>query len=150
MNLRKNIRLPRPIYEQNGQVFSITICTADRQDFFAEPHLARRVIYSLESDFIRDQLDLFAYCLMPDHLHLLVAPRDGNIIDVIGSWKKFTGNLMRKYGLEGPFWQRGFYDHALRREEDLVTTAEYIVMNPVRSGLVDSWDKYPYSWHKWT
>jgi REP element-mobilizing transposase RayT len=86
---------------------------------------------------------------MPDHLHLLVAPKDGNLIDIIVSWKKFTGNVMRNTGLKGPFWQRGFYDHALRSEEDLVATAEYMVMNPVRSGLVDVWEEYPFSWYKW-
>lgn len=147
---RKKIRLSRALYEETGQVFSITICTANRQDFFTNSEIARQVINTLKSDLISRRLDLFAYCLMPDHLHLLVAPKDGNLIDIIGSWKKFTGRLMRKSGSSGPFWQRGFYDHALRREEDLVRTAEYMVMNPVRSGLVDLWEEYPYSRHKWT
>jgi REP element-mobilizing transposase RayT len=148
---RKNIRLSRALYEDKEQVFSITICTAaKRQDLFINSNLARQVINTFDSDFISNRLDLFAYCLMPDHIHLLVAPKEGNLIDIIGSWKKFTGSLMRKTGLKGPFWQRGFYDHALRSEEDLVTTAEYMVMNPVRSGLVDVWEEYPYSWHKWT
>jgi REP element-mobilizing transposase RayT len=86
---------------------------------------------------------------MPDHIHLLIAPKSGNLMDVISSWKKFTGTLLRKGGSEGPFWQRGFYDHALRKEEDLARTAEYMVINPVRSGLVEVWEEYQFSWHKW-
>jgi len=46
-------------------------------------------------------------------------------------------------------WQRGFYDHALRKEEDVQKVAEYIVNNPVRMGLVEDWRNYRFSWHKW-
>lgn len=146
---RKNIRLPRPVYEEAGQVFSITICTANRQDIFHNHNLATQLIDTLGSDFIAERTDILAYCLMPDHIHLLIAPKSGNLIDIISAWKKFTGNLLRKSEFEGPFWQRGFYDHALRTEEDLAKTAEYMVMNPVRSGLVVDWEEYRFSWHKW-
>jgi putative transposase len=86
---------------------------------------------------------------MPDHLHLQVAPLQGNLVDLISGWKSFTGNLLRSEGLEGACWQRGFYDHALRKEEDFRTAAEYIVNNPVRAGIVARWREYPYSWHRW-
>jgi hypothetical protein len=43
----------------------------------------------------------------------------------------------------------GFYDHALRKEEDIRVVAEYIINNPVRAGLVKEWRDYPFSWHRW-
>jgi putative transposase len=49
----------------------------------------------------------------------------------------------------GACWQRGFYDHALRKEEDAEKAAQYMVNNTVRKGLVNSWRDYPYSWHRW-
>ncbi len=91
----------------------------------------------------------FAYCLMPDHLHLQISARDGNLVDFINGWKSYTANLLKNYGLKGACWQRGFYDHALRKDEDIQTVAEYIVNNPVRAGLVKNWREYPFSWHKW-
>jgi len=86
---------------------------------------------------------------MPDHLHLLISPRGTNLSEVLSAWKSYTGHLLRKDGLVGSCWQRGFYDHALREEEDVQRAAEYIVNNPVRKGLVEKWRDYPFSWHRW-
>jgi REP element-mobilizing transposase RayT len=86
---------------------------------------------------------------MADHLHLLIGPREGNLLDILSRWKSYTGHILRKNGLKEACWQRGFYDHALRNEEDIQKVAEYIVNNPVRKGLVGNWREYPYSWHRW-
>ena len=146
---RKNIRFYREIYEEPGQIFSVTICTARRQQLFKNPALSSKVLEALCTGPMEEQVEIFAYCLMPDHHHLLIAPRTGNLIAIIANWKKYTDYLLRKAGQEGPFWQRGFYDHALRKDEDLVRAAEYLVLNPVRASLVDSWEDYRFSWHKW-
>jgi REP element-mobilizing transposase RayT len=146
---RKNIRLPAAVYEQENLVFSITICTAKRQRFFHDASLATQILEALKSGVMAHEARVYAYCLMPDHLHVLLATSSGNLAEIIGRWKKFTGNLLRKNGMQGPFWQRGFYDHGLRKDEDVIKTAEYIVMNPVRVGLVERWEDYPFSWHRW-
>lgn len=44
----------------------------------------------------------------------------------------------------GPFWQRSFYDHALRREEDRLQLARYVVANPLRAGIVERLGDYPH------
>jgi len=93
--------------------------------------------------------DLIAVCVMPDHVHLLLAPTSKNLVDLIGKWKSYSTHLIWKKGYKGMVWQRSFYDHALRRDEDLLMVAEYIVCNPVRKGLVEDWRDYPFSWHKW-
>lgn len=49
----------------------------------------------------------------------------------------------RNLDRRGPVWQRGFHDHALRREEDLRAVACYIVGNPLRAGLVQHVGDYP-------
>lgn len=146
---RKNIRLPSVVYENPSQIFSITICTWRRYPLFATPLYAESLITTLQKGLFADNTNLFAYCLMPDHLHLLISPKFGLLTDFINRWKSYTANQFRKMGLSTKCWQRGFYDHALRKDEEIKNTAEYIVHNPKRAGLVEDWNEYPYAWHKW-
>jgi REP element-mobilizing transposase RayT len=146
---RKNIRLPNHIYELSPQIFSVTICTQDRRPIFRNEKWAKTLLSSLNTELFSKQTEQYAWCLMPDHLHLLISPRGANLSTVLSAWKSYTGHLLRKNGLEGSCWQRGFYDHALRKEEDIQRVAEYIVNNPVRKRLVENWRDYPFSWHKW-
>jgi putative transposase len=146
---RKNIRLARTNYEIPSRIFSITICTWNRRPLFKNRTCAQSITASVHTGPFGKCTDRYAFCLMPDHLHLQMAPLQGNLIDHITKWKSFTGSLLRSEGLQGSCWQRGFYDHALRKEEDLRTVAEYIVHNPVRAGIVASWREYPYSWPRW-
>ena len=149
LNRRKNIRLKKEIYSNHNQIFSITICTKDRRPIFSKKLYAKTIIETFKKEHFGKYTTCFAYCLMSDHLHLLVSPKNGNLIYFIGRWKSYTANLLNKSGWEGPCWQRGFYDHALRKDEDIRTTTEYIVHNPVRKHIAQHWRKYPYSWHKW-
>ncbi|MEK6814681.1 MAG: transposase [Nitrospirota bacterium] len=146
---RKNIRLPGEAYRQPGRVFSITICTAQRRRLFLDATLAETAVRSLRSGPFGVGASLLVYCLMPDHLHLLIEIKNDDLVKLIGNWKRFTSNILRKQGINGQVWQRGFFDHALRKEEDLRIAAEYILMNPVRSGLVERSEDYPYAWHRW-
>ena len=146
---RKNIRLQKEAYSKQNQIFGITICTKDRISLFKNKKWAAVIIDTLKTGPFGKNVKCYAYCLMPDHLHLQLSPIDCNLIDQISRWKSYTTNLLQKYGLEGPCWQRSFYDHALRKDEDIKTIAEYIVNNPVRSKLVENWIDYPFSWHKW-
>src|SRR4030042_2127603 len=148
-NQRKNIRLLRESYQISSQIFSITICTQNRRSLFQNEIWTRLILSSLETGSFGKQVERYAYCLMSDHLHLLLSPKESNLVDHINRWKSFSASLLRRNGLKGPCWQRGFYDHALRKEEDIRNTAEYIVNNTVRSGLAKGWVEYPFSWHRW-
>jgi REP element-mobilizing transposase RayT len=144
---RKTIRLQREFYERQGQPFSLTICTDDKT------HLSNEFLELIFDSIMKGNLakvaDLMAVCVMSDHVHLLMAPISENLIDLIGRWKSYTTRLMLEKGWKGKTWQRSFYDHALRKDEDIVKVAEYIVNNPIRRGLVGDWAEYRYSWHKW-
>ena len=107
------------------------------------------ILETLNSGPFGKGTDCFAYCLMPDHLHLQISPAEGNLVDQINGWKSYTTSLLQKNGLHGPCWQRRFYDHALRKEEDIKKVVDYMVNNPVRAGLAEKWKEYPFSWHKW-
>ena len=67
---------------------------------------------------------------MPDHLHAIIAfPRGSGMKIVISNWKKFVA---AKSGVK---WQRDFFDHRLRDNNELQEKTSYILMNPVRKGL---------------
>ncbi len=146
---RKNIRLQPGVYKNRAQIFSLTICSWQRSPWFKEAAYAAVLIDTLHAGLFAEKSKIYAYCLMPDHLHLLISPREIGLIDLINRWKSYTANLLKKEGLPSKCWQRSFYDHVLRKEEEIKTIAEYIVYNPVRAGLVNHWREYAYSWHRW-
>ena len=68
---------------------------------------------------------------------------DADLWNAVVSYKQQTGFWLSKHR---PFisWQKDFYDHIIRKEEDLAVQARYVLDNPVRKGLVPSWREYPY------
>ena len=144
---RKTIRLHNEIYQKVGQPFSVTICTYNKITLSDE---FKKVIFesAIEGD-LNKKSDLMVVCVMPDHVHLLLAPIGENLIDLIGKWKSYTTHLIKLQEKISKLWQRSFYDHGLRKDEDLIKVAEYIVSNPVRKCLVEGWETYPFAWHKW-
>ncbi|MEE8373073.1 MAG: transposase, partial [Dehalococcoidia bacterium] len=85
--------------------------------------------------------ELIAYCLMPDHLHILVqageSPKD--LSQFVRGFKSYCTTITRSVATPAAtnsrLWQRGFYEHVLRKEEDIEGVAEYVLNNPVRNGL---------------
>lgn len=78
---------------------------------------------------------------MPDHVHTLLAfPPDQRMDRAVAAFKKY---LSRKTGIN---WQRDFFDHRLRNEESLQLKTDYIRQNPVRAGLAECADDWPYVW----
>jgi REP element-mobilizing transposase RayT len=84
---------------------------------------------------------LLAWVIMPDHVHALVMPQLSTLSECI---RLFKGRTSRALGNGNGLWQRGFHDHALRRDEDLVAAARYIVANPLRARLVRRIGDYPF------
>ena len=143
---RKKIRLPDATYQVRGNIYSITVATRLRTPVFTDLPFSRTCLRILEETSIAAEVRVFAYCLMPDHVHLLLgSPRASSAVNFIGAWKSRFYRERRRMGLGKPFWQRSFYDHILRSDEDLLKTARYILENPIRAGLVDRVDEYPLS-----
>ena len=90
---------------------------------------------------------MYPYCLMPDHLHLLLqlGARQWTLGQIMGSLKGFTDKRSRDLGHDGPLWQENLYDHIVRRSEDGHEIARYILNNPMRKDLVETSVQYPYS-----
>lgn len=82
---------------------------------------------------------------MPDHLHWLFQLNERETLSATIKRLKARSSLSigRHVELGSPVWQRGFYDHAIRRDEDILAVARYIVANPLRAGLVEHIGDYP-------
>jgi len=155
--VRKRNRLPLENY-RGGKAYSLTISTCQRNAWFRDKPVAQHYIDALKKASERDSWQVYAYCFMPDHLHLLVGSTNAaDLIDFVKRFKQATGWWFRnRYLLAGslkasptsslpPLWHKSFHDHILRSEEDLLHTARYILENPVRAGLVESPADYPYA-----
>ncbi len=97
---RKNIRLPNQMYELSSQIFSVTISVQDRRPIFMNENWGKIVLDSLNAGLLANRTEQYAWCLMPDHLHPLIAPRGTNLSHILSSWKSYTGHLLKKVGLE--------------------------------------------------
>jgi REP element-mobilizing transposase RayT len=82
---------------------------------------------------------------MPDHVHLLLDSEhdDGDVRKVMIDFKQQTGYWLSK-NTPTIKWQKDFYDHVLRKNEDLEKQVGYILENPLRKGMVKDWKDYPY------
>jgi REP element-mobilizing transposase RayT len=144
---RKNLRLKNFNYNNPNFVYFITICGRHLTNPFPQKELAEEVIKS--PLFIREDkgINVYCYCLMPDHLHIAISPstKSGSVSKILHDFKSYTTNISRKSGLNRKLWQKSFYDHIGRREEDLVRVCEYILVNPVRKGLVERYEDWGYS-----
>jgi len=89
-----------------------------------------------------------AYCFMPDHLHLLATSNGSDIRIFVKRYKQVSGYWFRRMTGD-PLWQKSYYDHVVRTDEDLERGAEYILDNPVRAHLCRSWDQHAFSWSRW-
>lgn len=138
--------LRRGRVSEPGRIYLLTAVTHERRTVFADFHLARLTIGVLRACDDLHLTENLAFVLMPDHLHWLFALRGDSLAATAGRFKSASSrpvNLAR--GRTGtPLWQKGFHDHALRREEDVQRIARYIVANPLRAGLAGSLRDYPH------
>ncbi len=128
--------------QQLKELFENTIeKTAD--EALGECHLKNSEIAEIVKNaflhFDGDRYDLAAWCIMPNHVHLLLKPRPGQeLSEIIQSLKGFTAKEANKVlGTEGTFWMKEYYDHLIRDEDDFFNQYQYILNNPAKAGLED-------------
>ena len=152
---RKNPRLPKYDYSQNGAYF-VTICLKPRLPILSQvvgagPRPARSVLTPL-GQLIADTwndlpnhnpgISLGPFIVMPDHIHGVVilegraglGPAPTPLPELMRQLKSFSARRINQFrGTPGaPLWQRGYYEHVIRSQQDLDEAAEYILGNPGR------------------
>ncbi|MBK6603381.1 MAG: transposase [Betaproteobacteria bacterium] len=132
-------------------MYLLTTVTQGRRPLFGDPRLARVVVRALRTLSHEGACTTNAFVIMPDHVHWLVTLSAGSLDGLVARAKSRSAreiNALRS--TQGtPVWQRGFHDHALRRDEDVREVARYIVGNPVRAGIVGNARDYPWWDAEW-
>ena len=128
------------------RVYFVTIVAHERRPIFEDVRVAKVTLDCLHELRRRVQFNLYVYCLMPDHFHALMGAGESNktLGEIVGAFKSTATRAFWQW-YEGKLWQRQYFDHIIRNEEDFFETKEYIKLNPVRKGLVDSWEEWPYT-----
>jgi putative transposase len=125
--------------------YSLRFCTAARRRHFVVGEAVTLVRSQILRAASERDVSVVAYCFMPDHLHLLVqgATIDADLKRFMGSAKQYSGfHFARRF--REPLWQRYGFERVLRSWEPTVTVARYILENPVRAGLADRIEQYPF------
>jgi putative transposase len=91
-------------------------------------------------------VEIWAYCLMPNHVHLIAVPRskDGLRRAIAEAHRRYTRRVNFREGWRGHLWQGRFASFVMD-EPYLLAAARYVELNPVRANLVDAPSEYPWS-----
>ncbi len=138
---RKPNRLPLSTYAEPLAV-SLTLVAKERRTVFEAAPWTSACTRTLTQVAERRRVLVFAYCFMPDHLHLVVQiTGDDSVVDFVKEFKQGTGYAFKR-ATGRSLWQKSYHDHFLRRDEDLVAACRYVFANPVRAGLVARADDF--------
>jgi putative transposase len=98
----------------------------------------------------RFAIELYAYCLMPNHFHLLLKPHKAEDLSRGMQWFMTTHvrRYHRHYSTSGHVWQGRFKSFGIQDDDHCVTVARYVEGNPVRAGLVPSATDWCWSSHR--
>jgi REP element-mobilizing transposase RayT len=148
---RKPIRLKAYDYAQNGAYF-VTICTQERKNFLwdvgattGRPQgefvlsrigiIAERLIHRISEFYPRVTVE--KYVVMPNHVHMIIVisnpgmggrPVDAPTVPHI--IQQYKGAVTKETGF--PVWQKSFYDHIIRSEQEYAEVWQYIDTNPLK------------------
>ncbi len=90
--------------------------------------------------------NLIAWCVMPNHVHVLLRQLDRTALSqIVGSWKNWTARRANRIlGRQGAFWMRDYHDREIRSPRHRAFTYRYIEMNPVMAGLCRKAEDWPW------
>ena len=133
--------MPREIllkgrYSKQNYVYHITTCTYRRKPLFSDFDCGRLVIHEMAQLHDTNVVRSLAFVVMPDHLHWLFQLTGSHSLSGIANILKGRSAyaINQQTGRKGAVWQKGFYDHAIRANEELKEVSQYIIANPLRAG----------------
>jgi REP element-mobilizing transposase RayT len=158
-------------YSALGMTYHITTVTQNRAPIFRDFHAARSVVIQLKMLQDEGRAETLCYVLMPDHLHWIMhlspedyerftqeeqakgkrskyghAPERFYLSKIMEDYKRHTAHLINELR-DAPYadvWQEGFRDDALRIPDAIRGAVQYVILNPVKAGLVEHAEDYPY------
>jgi REP element-mobilizing transposase RayT len=125
-------------------LYFVTFNVERRRPVLATAEVHRAFVHFAEQAYTGHNIAVGRYVIMPQHVHLFVG---GDESLQLGRW---IGLLKQHLGKAvvaplRPLWQRGFFDHVLRSDESYSEKWKYVRDNPIRAGLADDADEWPYA-----
>ncbi|AEF85258.1 conserved hypothetical protein [Treponema primitia ZAS-2] len=121
---------------EEGAVYHVTSRTNNKRLLFGDRLGKKIMLLTLRNAKERYGFGLFNFCIMPNHVHLLIRPGDGDLSRIM-QWIK-TGSAKWYNHIRGTsnhVWGERFFARAVRSPEDYITVMGYIDRNPVKAGL---------------
>ena len=128
------------------QRYFLTICTAHRREIFTTLAAVDGPLGQLRQTCAGVDFALVAYCIMPDHVHVLAygTSECADFLAFVVHFKKLSGyDYSQRRGKR--LWQPGYYERVLRDDESTESVARYTLENPVRAGIASKIGEYPFA-----
>ena len=139
-----------PHLQRDCKPHFITFVTKFR---WALPDRARELVLSSCCHDHRTRYELYVAVVMPDHVHLILAPLLDEarreffpLVEITSAIKGASAHRINH--TLGTVWQEESFDHGLRSSESLDAKTDYVIQNPVRKGLVSDWRQYRWLWQR--
>jgi putative transposase len=129
-------------YQTSGHDHAINFCCYQHLPYLESPASRDLFEQSLESARRKYQLEIYAYVVMPDHVHLLVSEPP---IEPLSKAIQALKLSVSKQSPQRPFWQDRYYDFNVITRQAFIDKREYIHRNPVSAGLVENPKDWPHS-----
>ena len=146
---RKQSRLKEYDYNQNGAYF-VTICVKGRRKILSDivgddAHIVPKKYGTIVEKYIRNVPEIEKYVIMPDHIHFLIRLENGSVFNDGTMWASSPTNkisnivrsikILTAKEIGQSIFQRSYYDHIIRNEQDYFETLQYIENNPAKKVL---------------
>ncbi len=148
----KKISNLRRYYLPDRIVF-VTTSTKNKVPVFQSAENAQiltDLLYELRRE---NELKLYAFVVMPDHLHFIFLPvPPENLSTILHKLKRRSSReIHKRTRIKGMLWESRFYDRIIRNEEEFAKAIDYIHWNPVKAGLSETPEDYLFSsaFSKW-
>ena len=134
-------------YPGHGFPSLVTTNTAQQRPIFRDREAAGELLRVITEVRTEEHVDLHAYVIMPDHLHLVLSVQRktslGRVLQLIKG--RFAWRYNRSRSRSGKVWQERYHEKALRDEAALLRALEYVEDNPVTGGLAERPEDYEWS-----
>jgi len=141
-DVRRRLDHTLPSWVAVDATFFVTINAHERGvNHFCKPDVGPAILDAIRKYQDDEKWFCSIALLMPDHVHMTISMgREHDLSKTLGAWKRW---LAKKYGLK---WQRNFFEHRLRNDESEYEKRCYIADNPIRAGLVERREDWPWVW----
>jgi len=133
----------------SARTFFATTKTSLGRRLLQSERNATLLIDVLRTCVAKRNFQLHDFVIMPDHIHLLITiDADATVEKAMQLIKgRFSYRLKKEFGFAGEVWQRGYSEVRIEDVEVLSQYRQYIAQNPVKAGLAESPDQYPYCYN---